>query len=191
MSIGVGAQQAGQDDQLEPWLTGHLTLPNPRQLDAAAAEAVYGELVDKMLARYRITGDPVAEAYLDWPRFNTAPYLSALHGNRYVNNYANNPDYGLFGAGLPLATGTIVAKDAFTVMDDGRMFPGPLMIMEKMAPGYDPDGGDWRYTMILPDGTVFGTSNGQGAENVENCKACHAAVADRDFLYFMPEEFRP
>lgn len=45
--------------------------------------------------------------------------------------------------------------------------------------------------MILPDGTVFGSSNGPGAENVRNCRPCHLGAAEQDFLYFLPEAFRP
>lgn len=191
LTTTAGAQQPGPDGLEAPWLTGHLALPNPGRLDAAAADAVYRDLVDEMAARFQISGDPIAEDYLGWPRYNTAPYLSALHGNRYVNNYASTPAYGRFGEGLPLPVGSIVAKDAFTVLDDGRVFPGPLMTMEKMPAGYDPEGGDWRYVMILPDGTVFGSSDGPGAENVQNCRSCHLGAAEQDFLYFLPEAFRP
>ena len=193
LSIGVGAQQTGQGDHPEPGLTEHLTLTHPGQLDAAAAEAVYLDLVDEMAARYRISGDPVAEAYLDWPRFNTAPYLSALHGNRYVNNYGNAraDAYGRFEDVGTLPEGAVVVKDSFAVTDRGDVFTGPLFVMEKMPPGFNPAGRDWRYTMIMPDGSLFGTTNGDGSARVEFCVTCHRAAGDdRDHLFFLPQEYR-
>ena len=63
--------------------------------------------------------------------------------------------------------------------------------MEKMAKGFDPESGDWRYTMIMPDGSVFGTTNGENGDKVAYCIGCHAAVADNDHLFFVPDEFRP
>jgi hypothetical protein len=63
--------------------------------------------------------------------------------------------------------------------------------MEKMAEGFDAASDDWRYAMIMPDGSLFGMTGGQGSQNVQFCAECHAIVADdQDSLYFMPEEFR-
>jgi hypothetical protein len=45
--------------------------------------------------------------------------------------------------------------------------------------------------MIMPDGSLFGVTGGQGSENVQFCAECHAIVADdQDSLFFLPEEFR-
>ncbi len=59
--------------------------------------------------------------------------------------------------------------------------------MEKMAPGFSPAGGDWRYTMIMPDGSLFGTTNGEGSSNVTFCSDCHTLRGKRDRLFFVPE----
>ncbi len=62
--------------------------------------------------------------------------------------------------------------------------------MEKMAAGFSDDTGDWRYTMIMPDGSLFGVTKGEGAERVEYCIGCHLARERYDHLYFPPEEYR-
>jgi hypothetical protein len=60
-----------------------------------------------------------------------------------------------------------------------------------MAEGFNEASDDWRYAMIMPDGSLFGVTGGQGSENVQFCAECHAAVADdQDSLYFLPDEFR-
>ncbi len=145
-----------------------------------------------MVAGYAKSGIRQASAYVGWNRYNTAPYQSATHGGRYVNNYANRKarHYGRFEKVGRLPKGAFLAKDSFSVTADGRVAPGPLFTMEKMKKGFRKDSGDWRYTMILPNGTVFGTTNGTGSKNVEFCIECHAAMKAQDSLFFMPEEYR-
>ena len=127
-------------------------------------------------------------------RVSTAPYVSATHGNRYVNNYPG-PEaadaYLQYEEVGTMPTGGRIAKDSFTVAPDGRIAVGPLFVMEKMAEGFDDASGDWRYAMIMPDGSLFGVTGGQGGQNVQFCAECHALVADdQDSLFFLPEEFR-
>jgi hypothetical protein len=120
--------------------------------------------------------------------------VSATHGSRYVNNYPG-PEaaeaYRQFEEIGAMPTGGRIAKDSFTVAPDGRVGVGPLFIMEKMAEGFNEGSADWRYAMIMPDGSLFGVTNGPGSQNVQFCAECHAIVADdQDSLYFLPEEFR-
>ena len=136
----------------------------------------------------------VARSYQGWTRVNTAPYVSATHGSRYVNNYPG-PEaaqaYGEFEEIGAMPAGGRIAKDSFTVTPDGRVGVGPLFVMEKMAEGFNATSDDWRYAMIMPDGSLFGVTNGQGSQNVQFCAECHALVADdQDSLFFLPEEFR-
>ncbi len=170
----------------------HFRLRNPAQLEPAEAERVYRGLAGEMAAGYRLSGDPVAKAYSGWRRYNIAPYRSATHGNRYLNNYANARAraYGRFEAAGRLPVGSVIAKDSFTVTEDGAVHPGPLFIMEKMPAGFKYVTGDWRYGMIMPDGSVFGVTDGLGAQRVEFCIACHLAREELDHLYFIPEEYR-
>jgi hypothetical protein len=59
-----------------------------------------------------------------------------------------------------------------------------------LPPGFNYVTADWKYTEILPDGTPLGETNGEGAERVEYCIACHLAVEHQDHLYFIPEQDR-
>jgi len=136
----------------------------------------------------------IAQEYQGWERLNTTPYVSATHGSRYVNNYPG-PEaaqaYGKFEEVGAMPAGGRIAKDSFTVSPDGRVAAGPLFMMEKMPRGFNEASDDWRYAMIMPDGSLFGVTNGPGSQNVQFCAECHALVADdQDSLYFLPEEFR-
>ena len=62
--------------------------------------------------------------------------------------------------------------------------------MEKMEAGFDPDTGDWRYTLIMPTGRVIGTTGGKGAAKVGFCADCHLGVEDQDSRFFLDEEYR-
>ena len=63
--------------------------------------------------------------------------------------------------------------------------------MEKMPAGFNKASGDWKYTMIMANGSTFGTTNGKGSAAVTFCLECHASVGeDQDHLFFMPEDVR-
>jgi hypothetical protein len=186
------AQESGQPaiDFAHPMR--HFRVPNPARLSNADALSIYDRIRDDMVAAYRLSQDPLATLFYKWRHYNGAPYLSATHGDRYINNYANAKakTYGRKGAG-PMPEGAVLAKDSFTVTRQGDVFTGPLFLMEKMAPGFAPEGRDWRYTMIMPDGSLFGTTNGEGSEKVEFCATCHATAGDEaDHLFFVPEKYR-
>ena len=172
--------------------TRHFRVPNPARLSDADALSIYDRIRDDMVSAYRLSRDPVASQFHSWRRYNRAPYLSATHGDRYINNYANAEakTYGQRGAG-PMPAGAVLAKDSFTVTRQGDVFSGPLFLMKKMPPGFSAKTRDWRYTMIMPDGSLFGTTDGEGGERVEFCATCHAtAGAAADDLFFVPEKYR-
>ncbi|NND50578.1 MAG: hypothetical protein HKN60_10035 [Rhizobiales bacterium] len=173
-------------------LMGHITIETPGQLTPDEASEVYQELADKMARGYADTGYAIVRDYQNWTLYNTSPYLSATHGNRYVNNYANDKAIGYerVGDGVVMPEGAVFAKDSFTVTDEDQLLPAPLFVMEKLAAGKSPDTADWRYVSILPDGTVFGDSQGASADRTIFCHECHIAVAEDDYLFYVPEEFR-
>ena len=186
------AQESGQPaiDFAHP--TRHFRVPNPARLSDADALSIYDRIRDDMVAAYRLSRDPVAPQFYRWRRYNSVPYLSATHGDRYINNYANAKAkaYGRAGGG-PLPTGAVLAKDSFTVTRQGDVFTGSLFIMEKMPPGFSVTSRDWRYTMIMPDGSLFGATGGEGSKRVEFCATCHAPAGDSaDHLFFVPELYR-
>lgn len=161
-------------------------------LGPVEAAKVYKALKEKLLAGYESSGDSVAAGYSAWPRYNTAPYRSATHGLRYVNNYANElaGAYGRFEQAGKFPVGAIIAKDSFSVSLDGERRSGPLFIMEKMEAGFNYVSGDWRYSMIMPDGEIFGVTNGFNSERVKYCIGCHLAQEAQDHLFFLPTRFR-
>ena len=155
------------------------------------AAAAYDCIIGDMLSAYAKSGHAAA-SYASWRRYNVAPYQSATHGSRYVSNYANavGRAYGNFEEAGIMPVGTVLAKDSFVVTMAGGVGVGPLFLMEKMEAGFNADSGDWRYTLIQPDGSIFGTTNGKGSNNVAFCYECHMGAEDTDSLLFMPDEVR-
>ncbi|MDJ0949398.1 MAG: cytochrome P460 family protein [Alphaproteobacteria bacterium] len=161
--------------------------------DSEAAKA-YDCLQREMQAAYAKAAVKAVANYGKWKRFNTGAYQSATHGSRYVNNYANKTGqkaYGKYEKIGKMAKGGVLAKDSFQAMPDGRLAVGPLFVMEKMGKGFNKESRDWRYSMIMPDGSVFGTTGGAGASKVKFCYECHNAMGEEsDSLTFLPEEYR-
>lgn len=197
--------QADVDEEKEPVRTGpiksaedpsgprrHFRLRNPARLSGEEAERLYGELKQEMARGYGISQLPGTASYLKWKRYNKMPYPSVSHGNRFVSNYANPAAraYGRYEQAGRLPVGSLLAKDSVTVKKDGVAMPGALFLMEKMPAGFNYVSGDWRYTMVMPDGSIFGITNGEGSERVKFCISCHLAVEKQDHLFFMPEEYR-
>ena len=86
----------------------HYRLRDPEALDPERAAEIYTIVREALRAGYPLSGLQVARDYQGWRRYNSAPYLSATHGNHYLNNYANERAlaYGEFeGAGrLPVGS---------------------------------------------------------------------------------------
>ena len=190
MSVTLSSDLVAQDPALPKT---HFSVSEPAELPPSETEAIYQQIIDDMTDGYRLSRDPSATGYRRWQRFNAAPYPSATHGSRYVNNYGNAlaAPYGRPDGPLPLPEGAVLAKDSFAVTADGDVFLGPLFLMEKMAAGFDATSRNWRYSMIMPDGSFFGITGGDNAERVQFCITCHATAGDdNDHLFFMPEDFR-
>jgi hypothetical protein len=188
----AAAQSEDGEEVLRP--KRHFALERPGDLTKADAIKVYNAIADEMARGYAVSDDPTAQAYRKWRRYNDASYRSETHGNRYVNNYANaiarNAGYGDLKEGIVMPAGAVLAKDSFTYTADHELFAGALFIMEKLPAGGNPAMADWRYAMIMPDGSVFGDTNGDTAERMEFCHACHEQKAAFDYLFFVPEEYR-
>ena len=114
----------------------HYRLQDPKSLDPERAAEIYVIARAAMGIGYPLSGSPVARDYQNWRRYNSAPYLSASHGNHYLNNYANQRAlaYGEFEAAGRLPVGAVIAKDSFSVTNSGGILLGPLFIMASKAP---------------------------------------------------------
>ena len=170
----------------------HFRVKDVADLSDQEREALYRDIQNQLQLGYAISGDPTAKHYQCWKRANTAPYRSATHGRRFVSNFVNAKAvaYLQYEKTGTLPVGAIIAKDSFGVAKDGTLTPGPLFVMEKMAKGFSYVSGDWRYAMIMPDGSLFGESNGGNAGRVEFCIGCHLAQEKQDHLYFVPKKYR-
>lgn len=192
--LATGARDASsqQDAATLERPKGHFKVERPANLTPDTAETVYRDIRAEMAAGYALARMPGLRDYISWRRFNIVPYRSATHGARYVNNYANKVGeaYGTFEKAGTLPRGAVLVKDSFTVTADGDSYPGPMFVMEKMAANFNPAGGDWRYSMIMPDGSLFGETGGDNSNSVQFCIGCHAERREYDYLYFLPEAFR-
>ena len=170
----------------------HSRLRNPAEVSRAEAARIYAITQASLRLGYASSGEAVAESYQSWQQYNTEPYLSATHGNHYINNYANATarDYGRFEAGGVLPPGAVLVKDSFSITANREILLGPLFVMIKMPSGFNYLTGDWRYQQIQPDGTLLGETLGRDAARVEYCIACHLAREQHDHLYYVPEEYR-
>jgi hypothetical protein len=168
----------------------HFPLDNPANLDPGSAEQAYAEVADDMADRFASSGLPAAEAYRGWWRANRSPYLSKVHGNRYVNHYVNREarGYGTLEPGEAMPVGSIIAKDSVSVDANGTVLPAALALMEKMPEGFDPEARDWRYVLVLPDGSIFADSDGTNPGGTTFCVTCHKTAGDdADHLFQIPE----
>lgn len=182
-----GAERAAAADSFTP--ERHFALEQPARLDPGTAERAYASVAADMAARFATSGEPAAQQYRGWWRANRSPFLSADHGQRYVNTYVNRAArvYGTLPPGEPMPVGSIIAKDAVSVDASGAVLPGALALMEKMPEGYDSKARDWRYVLILPDGSIFADSSGTNPGGTAYCLACHATAGDAvDHLFLLP-----
>ncbi len=191
--VAAGRPALAQSDADPKQPQKHFTVARPAELTGDDAEAIYGRIQQDLVAGYRLSGEAYAAPYQRWPRYNTEPYRSAQHGERFANNYGNDKAgaYRLYERSGPMPRGAILVKDSFAVTEKGDVFSGPLFVMEKMAPGFNPESGDWRYTMIMPDGSLLGVTGGSGSDRMEFCVSCHAGVQeDQDHMFYVPPPFR-
>lgn len=184
MASTADAQSNGHD--------AHIAIDNPAVLSKEEALRVYSELMDQMDKGYASSRLGIISDYQNWPKYNDAPFVSATHGERYVNSYANKiaRAHGTLKDGEKLAAGSVLAKDSMTVTVENHIFPGALFVMEKLPEGGSPQTADWRYIMVMPDGSLFGDTTGYQSKAVVYCHDCHEAVASRDFTFYVPEDYR-
>ena len=63
--------------------------------------------------------------------------------------------------------------------------------MEKMPAGFSADDGDWKYAMVMPDGSLFGETKGANSAGMRFCADCHLGLGEEtDSMLFLPEEAR-
>lgn len=191
--IGAATLSAAPNTKPTKAPESHMVLANPADMSGDRAEAVYLAIRQNMRAHYLVSGDPVSGAYQSWQRYNKVPYRSALHGELFVNNYANAPAaaYDKYENIEKLPAGSVVVKDSFAVTESGEVMTGPLFLMEKREDGFNAASKDWLFMMVRPTGEVVGITNGNNSSAVRFCADCHnKAPKTQDSLYLLPKEVR-
>ncbi|SET66512.1 cytochrome P460 family protein [Oceanicella actignis] len=163
------------------------------QMTYEDAQAVYACLEDKMLRGY-MTGPKrwvperfVAE-YRGWTRASNLPADPGFHGGRYLLTYVNPVGAATYlrfeEEGVKMPPGSVIAKESFSIDEQGKAAPGPLFIMQKAEPGASLQTGDWYYMMVAPNGAP------QAVDVMTACNACHQNYADQDYMAYPVEEVR-
>ena len=138
-----------------------------------------------MKAAHSKSKNPSAKNYTGFRLLSKVAYQSATHGNRFVQTYGNHyaKNYSAYEKAGTFKLGALLAKDSFTGTGDGKTAVGPMFLMKKMPAGFNKASRDWKYTMIMPDGRVFGATGGKNAAamNVllrmpQRCRARQDAV---------------
>jgi hypothetical protein len=187
--VAAASISSASAEGLPEWPTGgNIRVLEAKPLAPEEAEAIYRGLLDELIEGYRRSGLDDLD-YRGWQRLSPFPHASDEHGMRFVNVYLNQAAaaFATASSAAPLPAGAVVAKDSFSVIRSGAVSRGPLFLMEKMPAGFRPEAGDWRYTLIMPNGWVFGRSKGEGNAAVQFCADCHQKAASRDYLFAVPE----
>ena len=193
MGILIGPNWHGKSKK-EPWevMPGHFEFEDAATLTEEQAAETYARIAAELQSRYDLTQFPEVKNYQRWHPAVRNVYQATAHGNRYHNVLVNTlaRDYLNYRDAGTLPAGSLVFKDSFTVNKQGEAFPGTLAVMEKMPPGFYPRSGDWRFTLVMPDGSILGRLKGEGSERVEFCVDCHIEAKEDDYLFFPPENYR-
>ncbi len=158
------------------------------------AQAVYDCIAADLHAGYMkgdkkwIPAEFVAD-YRNWTSANTLPANPGFHGGRFLLTRINDvgaDEYLKFAEeNVNIPAGTVIAKESFSVTVAGKVKPGPLFFMQKVAAGVSPETDDWYYMAVAPNGAPM-------AFNViKACSECHQGnFGFRDGLGYPDEEVR-
>ncbi len=139
------------------------------------AQAVYECLSEDMAAGYAkgnkrwIPADYVAN-YRSWTLASKFPAAPGFHGERFLITWVNETgaaEYIKYAEDPAIPAGTLIAKESFSVNDEGKATTGPLFLMEKVAAGTSPETDDWYYMMVDAKGRP------QAVNVVAACSECH------------------
>lgn len=163
------------------------------ELSGDEAAEVYDCLAEGLHEGYKagakqwIPADKVAD-YRGWTQASTFPAAPGFHDSRFLMTWVNETgadDYMRYAEDPVIPVGTWIAKESFTVTDEGEAQPGPLFLMEKVAEGTSPETDDWFYMAVAPSGTPMGVNV------ISACSDCHqGAFGHQGGLGYPVEEAR-
>jgi hypothetical protein len=120
-----------------------------------------------------------AADYETWENFpeQTAPKLSAGHGNMYVLAYYNQQvDASEQSGTLPLVDGSMIVKENFKAASDSQ--PESLTVMAKKN-------GRWYWYEQDLDAKILAPSGGEGLQgyDLSACAGCHETKEANDYVF--------
>ena len=99
------------------------------------------------------------------------------HKSAFITVYVNNPGKdAMFTQQSPrFPEGSVIVKEKFE-KTDGK--PVLYTIMRKREAGYNPELGDWEFSVVGANGTEV-LAKGK----LENCQSCHVGEGTSDFVF--------
>ena len=149
------------------------------ELSSEEKTTLHNCLHPQLVSAYGKKKHPVGSVYGDWKPASLRPESPGVHSGQFLMTYVNEIGYEQYikystdSSQMPI--GTIIAKENFTVKENGKVKNGPLLIMTKVG-DEAPDTGGWVYSGVKPNGKVLKV-DGKGF-----CHACHQAYPTQDFL---------
>jgi len=144
-------------------------------LTAEEAQAVYDCIDAALLEGYRSgpkmwVPEDFVNDYRGWTQASSFPAAPGFHDGRFLVTWVSDPGaaaYMEYAEEPTIPAGTVIAKESFSVGEDGSVTPGPLFIMQKVAAGVSPDTMDWYYMAVAASGTPMGVNV------MTACNQCH------------------
>lgn len=167
VGLAAGATSATAAECVAP--AGPYDLTHEQALD------VYNCLKDDLYAGYqkgdkRWVPEEFVRDYRSWRAASIAPANPGFHSSRFLFTYVNDigfDAYTKYEEDPEIPAGTVIAKESFSIGDDGATRRGPLFLMEKVAAGVSPETNDWYYMMVSQNGAP------QAVDVETACSACH------------------
>lgn len=186
---------------MQPMQQGLGDMPTPCRVPAGSSAAgglsgaAAASVMDCVMAytHYDASGHIFARDYPNWERRDAAPLQSPPHSDRYVAVYANEratTQSPQLSVGKP-QLGAVIATPSFSVAEDGAVSAGPLVLLEKMQRGFLTYAGNWRYTVIAPDGQIVAVSKSLHHDDLPFCKTCDDAAGTAIFNALLSGEKPP
>ena len=121
---------------------------------------------------------PAAVAALCAPGTQAGNSQKDPHASAYITVYVNKigRDAMFAKQAQRFPEGSMIVKEKYSTPEDRT----PLLytIMRKREAGYNPQVGDWEFSVVGPNGTQL-----QASGKLENCQGCHVGKSESDFVF--------
>ncbi|WP_193141851.1 MULTISPECIES: cytochrome P460 family protein [unclassified Meridianimarinicoccus] len=125
--------------------------------------------------------------YRGWTAASAFPAAPGMHSERFLLTFVNDTGaeaYMQYAEDPVIPAGTVIAKESFSVSEAGKVTPGPLFLMQKVAAGTSPETLDWYYMAVAPSGAPM------GLDVMTACNECHLGYDFQGGLGYPVEDAR-